>query len=329
MGEVWLVEHRMMRGRFAMKLSFGAEGSRERRCLETEARQMQRFKDPRIPYLADYREEYGVSALVMEYVEGASLQDYLLENAPLKEEEALGLMEQVADIIGCLHKASPPVVYRDIKAANFIRSSKGELHLLDFGAVVSGYDKSKGAGAYTRGYCAPEQEQGQETGREADVYAMGALFSFMVTGVDPAAPPYIAVCGRRITNKEMRSLIRDSLEKEAYKRPADAGVFGERLKKIRPRLKNAVCLIFEFLYRVFMILSIFLWMCLIYGLSKGYRDVKMERSALAVFLLLMLWGLFRSVVKERGRIRTETVWDIFYTERSVLPGGEVSERYKV
>ena len=190
-GCVWLAEHEGLHSLFAMKLAYGDRDALERKLLRRESERMRELEDRRIPYLVDFFEEEELSALVMEYVDGISLAEYLEQNAPLGEREAGELMIRLCDIVAYLHEARPPVLYRDIKPANFMISETGELRLLDFGTALTESGRSGNAVICgTPGYAAPEQLQGKSCHADADVYALAAVWSYMLTGQDPSKPPF-------------------------------------------------------------------------------------------------------------------------------------------
>ena len=115
MGSVWLAEHRRLRSRFAMKLAYGMRDSGERVQLKTEAERMKALDDRRIPYLVDYLDEEDFAALVMEYVDGITLEEYIRGAAPMEEEHVLSIMKGLCSIVAFLHDCRPQILYRDIQ----------------------------------------------------------------------------------------------------------------------------------------------------------------------------------------------------------------------
>ena len=134
--------------------------------------------------------ERPCSYIVQDYVEGQTLK-YLIQSG---YRFSLALVYEVAlqliDILEKLHKHDPPVIHRDIKPSNVIlhKSSNDTIHvtLIDFGAVSNPRIQSGGSTiAGTVGYMSPEQYVGQPT-PESDIYALAALITYMISGVDPA-----------------------------------------------------------------------------------------------------------------------------------------------
>ena len=95
-------------------------------------------------------------------------------------------------VLGYLHHCQPPVIYRDMKPANIMLQSGGNLRLLDFGAALelSGQETTVSLG--TRGYAAPEQLAGESVDARTDIYGLGATMYHLLTGRDPCRFP----CGQ-------------------------------------------------------------------------------------------------------------------------------------
>lgn len=188
MGKVYLAMDTQLNKYFAIKT---AEGN-DIVFLRRECELLKNLSDRRIPYIIDYFEDDIRAYLVMEYFMGQNFADYLYNRVPLQIYEALDYIKQIVDIARYLHESRPSVIYRDFKPDNFIIDSQGRIKLIDFGAAVSAFghtDSKLSVGTY--GYCAPEQTKGSIITPSADVYAIGAMFYYMVTGINPEKAPYI------------------------------------------------------------------------------------------------------------------------------------------
>ncbi len=134
--------------------------------------------------------------LVMEYLEGTSLHNYIEKRGSVREEQACLWGEMLLDVLIYLHSRETPVIYRDLKPANIIVCWDGSLRLVDFGAAFfRSYGEESGERmAWTAGYGAPEQlglKGCQPLADErSDIYAFGRVLYYMVTGADPGKPPY-------------------------------------------------------------------------------------------------------------------------------------------
>ncbi len=160
------------------------------RNFEREVDTLAHLNHPLIPDVTDHFEENMHYYMVMEYVEGENLEDWL-ENAhkPMKEQDALRYALEVLDILEYLSKQQPAIVHRDIKPANIIIGTKDKhAHLVDFGIaranVMVGGQWRKTTALGTPGYAPPEQYQGFADPR-SDLYALAATLHHLVTNRDP------------------------------------------------------------------------------------------------------------------------------------------------
>lgn len=157
---------------------------------------LKELRHPMLPVLYDYFWEDGWY-LVMEYIRGESLHNYINRIGAVQEKQVLLWAIQIAGLLRYLHDRKPAVIYRDLKPDNILVCSDGNLRLVDFGTAYS----RQGAGgrdiilAGTAGYAAPEQLGGENGGEgysdeRSDIYTFGATLYHMLTGHDPSSPPY-------------------------------------------------------------------------------------------------------------------------------------------
>ncbi len=133
---------------------------------------------PGIPKIFALCEENEELVVVEEYIQGRTLREYLAGGETMTEERAAFYTAKLAAILEKLHRASPPIVHRDVKPENVILSKEGELFLVDFGAArfASSEKKRDTKLLGTPGYAAPEQYGFAPSGPAADVYALGMMF---------------------------------------------------------------------------------------------------------------------------------------------------------
>jgi serine/threonine protein kinase len=165
-----------------------------RRNLIMEARALSRLNHPHVAAVYDFVTQGGCDYLVMEFVPGATLRDFLA-GGPLPAGEVLRLGGQMAQGLACAHRAN--LVHRDIKPGNLKITSSGELKILDFGLaklLPGGTIFDDGSGTTISGavvgtvpYMAPERLRGEDADQRSDIFSVGAVLYEMATGV-PAYP---------------------------------------------------------------------------------------------------------------------------------------------
>jgi tetratricopeptide (TPR) repeat protein len=193
MGVVYRARHAQLGRDVAVKvLRAGKDASElQRRRFETEARTLARLRHPNIVAVHDVGEERGVPYLVMDLVEGESLEARLLRDGPLLPGEAARVTAALARALQHAHDAQ--VLHRDVKPANVLLARDGTPLLTDFG-LAKDLDGSRlgmsvsGRFMGTPGFMPPEQAKGEldRVGPRSDLFALGATFYAMLT----AAPPF-------------------------------------------------------------------------------------------------------------------------------------------
>ncbi len=156
------------------------------RRFEREAQSAAALSHPHIVNIYDVGEEEGIYFMVMEYVDGNNLKEYIREKGPLSAHEAVRITRQIAEALEKAHAAG--VVHRDIKPQNILFSREGKVKVTDFGIAIGGDGVTVTVGDEIIGsvqYISPEQARGGVAGKQSDLYSLGIVLYEMVTGKVP------------------------------------------------------------------------------------------------------------------------------------------------
>lgn len=171
--------------------------------------------------------------LVMDFIEGEDLKQWITKKGKLSEEEAILIIIAVCDALNYLHSLNPPIVHRDIKPGNIKISPNGQPFLVDFGlakVAIKGEHTSLGAQALTPGYAPPEQ-YGKGTDTRSDIYSLAATLYCALTGSVPEDALGRAVGSAELTPiNQLNPQVTQRLENVVYK--AMAVVPSERYQTI-------------------------------------------------------------------------------------------------
>lgn len=163
------------------------------KALLDEANLMKKFDHPTLPRIVDIIEQTDTVYVVMDYIEGESLNKVLDAYGAQPQEAVIEWAKQLSEVLDYLHTQNPPVIYRDMKPANIMLKPDGTVRLIDFG-IAREYKEGKEGDTEaigTRGYAAPEQFGGRgQTDARTDIYSLGVTLYHLVTGKNPAEPPY-------------------------------------------------------------------------------------------------------------------------------------------
>ena len=257
MGTVFLVEHLHLGSRHALKVLAGEltmKRSMRERFLR-EGRVMASLQHRNIARVTEMVTE-GMAGLVMDYVEGPNLADWLEENGAQDEATCRAIMEPLLDAVGTAH--AQRVVHRDLKPENIILANEGEAYrpvILDFG-IAKMLESPEGGPVLTAtgamgtpGYMAPEQlKNARDADERTDIYALGLVLYELATGraAFPAtgntfADMQAVVAGRKVPLPPgFPSVLRTSIERASAVSPAarftTCREFSEHLGHLGPTL---------------------------------------------------------------------------------------------
>lgn len=232
MGAVYLAEDQRLPTKWAIK-EMKKEGlSEEERAeavelFQSEARLLSDLRHRNLPRIVDFFEQDTQLYLVMDYVEGQTLESRLAATGPLSVNFALELCLQIADVLDYLHTRDNPIVFRDFKPGNVMLTPNDEVKLVDFGIARV---FKKGASTDTKalgtpGYAAPEQYGKGQSGPRTDLYAFGATIHHVLTGRDPTDEPFQFPPLRDFRQDlpaEFVSMLESCLQLKAEQRPDSA-----------------------------------------------------------------------------------------------------------
>ena len=162
--------------------------------LIVETDMLKRLHHKNLPSIIDVIDRDDTFLIVMDYIEGRSLNEVLKENGAQPQEYVIEWAKQLCDVLGYLHSRKPPIIYRDMKPSNVMLKPDGNVALIDFGTAREFKNREMVEDTTclgTQGYAAPEQFGGHgQTDPRTDIYCLGATIYHLVTGHNPAKPPY-------------------------------------------------------------------------------------------------------------------------------------------
>jgi serine/threonine protein kinase len=193
MSEVFKAEHLMM-GRMvaikAIRIILGSEYELNLKRFQQEARVISRLKHPNIVEAFDFFWSEGQIYMVMEYLEGESLQSLLQTEHHLPVKRCLTLFAKICSALAHAHDKG--VIHRDLKPANIMLMPNEEAKLLDFGVAkflhpgeIDQFWTQTGFAIGSPPYMSPEQCQGKQLDERSDLYSLGCLMYEALSGVNP------------------------------------------------------------------------------------------------------------------------------------------------
>lgn len=209
MGVVYLAQHTALKKKFAIKVlpaHLALEKSFVAR-FKREAEMVARLKDAHIVNVTDFGESNGKLYLVLEYVDGGTLEDWFKshqgKDGGMPAAEVARITAQVLKGLSHAHKAG--IIHRDLKPANVLMEKTGEAKISDFGLarVAAEEEYKKGGGTYspfgagdsvsttgaivgTIDYMSPEARNSRPSDARSDIWTMGIIIYFLLTGKKPS-----------------------------------------------------------------------------------------------------------------------------------------------
>lgn len=253
MGKVFEAEERLSKRRVALKvlrpeLARSEEG---RRLFLNEMTILAHLDHPGVVRCLACTEVDGQLVMALEFLEGRTLRQVLIERERLDWDEAVGITVQIASALAAAHRQEPPIVHRDLKPENVMLLGDGTVKVMDFGIakVLQALSKTTTHSVGTLQYMSPEQIDAAGVDARSDLYCLGLVLYEMLTGKAPfesasprellnlqctAPPPPLPDDVRRTLPKGVERLLFELLEKAPDDRPASAEDVLHDLEPIAP-----------------------------------------------------------------------------------------------
>lgn len=154
--------------------------------FDREAQAATSLSHPNIVNIYDVGEENHILYMVMEYIDGLTLKEYIVKHGPVPVEEAIQIMKQLTDAIQQAHGNG--LIHRDIKPQNILVDSSGHVKITDFGIAIALSATSLTQTNSILGsvhYLSPEQARGGMATKKSDIYSLGIVFYELLTGKLP------------------------------------------------------------------------------------------------------------------------------------------------
>jgi len=208
-------------------------------AFQREADMLAALRNEHIPQIYDKFSEQQSHYLVMEFVEGDTLESRIRKAGKLSELEAIDIAMQILDTLEYLHGLNPPVIYRDMKPSNVMTTADRKVKLIDFG-IARFFQTGTMTTMGTPGYSPPEQYGGTVEER-SDLYALAATLHEALTGRTPVPfdfPPLNQL--QPGTNQDLSDLLQQALSERVEDRVPNAREFRNRLSAIKAELTGAL-----------------------------------------------------------------------------------------
>lgn len=199
---------------------------------------LKRLNHSALPRIYDIIEDSRSMFIIMDYIDGISLDKELSKVGRFTEDVVVDWAIQLCDVLSYLHNFKPyPIIYRDMKPSNIMLTKEGKIKLIDFGIAREYKRQSDNDTVYigTRGYAAPEQYGGGQTNVATDIYNLGVTLYHLLTGKNPNDPPYELKPVRyfnKFLSREIEEIILKCTKQNPYERYGSADELREDIKRL-------------------------------------------------------------------------------------------------
>src|SRR5438034_592358 len=207
-------------------------------AFKREALLLASLSHPGLPHIYDQFFEVGHWYLVMDFIEGETLDEHL-DKAKVRRllvEEVLDIGIKLCTVLDYLHTRQPPIIFRDLKPANIMLTPDGQIFLIDFGiARHFKLGQTRDTMAFgSPGYAPPEQYGKAQTTPRADIYSLGATLHHMLTNSDPSDAPFRFApmhLSPQLAPPGLDTFIMQMLDLDVSGRPASMAVVKQELQR--------------------------------------------------------------------------------------------------
>lgn len=171
--------------------------------FQREALSTSELSHPNIVSVFDVASWHGIPYMVMEYVDGPNLKEYIQKNQPLPLNRVITIMDQILSAVFLAHKHN--VIHRDLKPQNILLDKKGNVKIADFGIALAMSETDLTRTNTALGsvhYMSPEQTRGGVVTKQSDIYSLGIILYEMIVGEVPfAGETAVSVALKHMRNK--------------------------------------------------------------------------------------------------------------------------------
>jgi len=207
-----------------MSLSMVSPAEREQAIdnFKSEAKLLWALNHPNLPSFTGFFNEGQRYYMVMEFIDGSTLEDLLEHNgSPFSERRVLGWARQMCDVLEYLHSQHPPIIFRDMKPGNVMLTRNGRIKLIDFGIArffrPAGSQDTQLLG--TPGFAPPEQYGKAQTDERSDIYSLAITLFQLLTNTLPETG--FGLKDVRAINPEISPAVARALERGAALDPEE------------------------------------------------------------------------------------------------------------
>ncbi len=270
---------------------------------------LSKLKHANLPHIFDHFTDPEHWYLVMEFIRGGTLEDYLkqVRRGRLSVKKVVRIGTELSTVLSYLHAQKPPIIFRDVKPMNIMCTRRGRLYLIDFGiARRFTPGKAKDTGPLgSPGFAAPEQYGRTQTTAQTDIYGLGATLQMLLTGNDPSEGLGAASSApRHRSAKKLQQLLDQMLERDASKRPQSMEEVKQRLQRIKRDIsgmlaKHALAyghgLLLGLIPYAFVLLMLSIFYLLLLNTSFNFIFFVLDLVLLCLFALFFFTQLIKAI----------------------------------